>query len=234
MLINLYDNENNKYIEIDKGEDEYEDEGECKYNKLYINQYIFEKINNINNNSLKINDINKFENNDNNLNNNNLNNNNLNNNNLNNNIYNNKIIVILFIDKNYNEKQIYNVLNQAYLNFNVFLFFIEDIPNNNFEKKFNKKKFNIIKDKSINNLFNFLNIIVKKDNYLLFLYNNIYINNYNLLENINKKKFSTNETKHILFKYNNIRYHKIFVSNKNMVEFIYNKYVSNNIEASLQ
>ena len=212
-FINLYKNNkdnkkeyNNKYI----------------YNnistyKLYINQYIFEyfnKYNNLENNNLE-----------NSISNNSISNNNISNNIISNNTIFKKINVILCIDKNYNEKQIYNVLNQAYINYNIFLFIIDDSINIDFKNIFDNKIFYIIKNNSYNKLIQFLNIITEKDDYLCFIYNNVYLNNYNLLENINKKILNNKNKNNILFKYCNNFYHKIFFSNKNILNYI----ICNNI-----
>jgi len=222
-------NEKCNFINLYKNNEAFNDKYTCDNiltHKLYINQYIFEyfnKYNNLDNISKNI-ISNNLDNISKNIIYNNLDN--ISNNIICNNVIFKKINVILCIDKNYNEKQIYNVLNQAYINYNVFLFITDDSINIDFKSIFYKKTFYIIKNNSYNKLIQFLNIIIENDDYLCFIYNNVYLNNYNLLEKINKKILNNNN---ILFKHCDNYYHKIFFSNKNILNYItYNNILINN------
>ena len=101
--------------------------------------------------------------------------------------------------------------------YNVFLFITDNSVTVDFKNIFANKTFYIIKNNSINKLIQFLNIITTNDEYLLFINNNVYINNYDFLYNINKKILNNNVNNNILFKNYDKNYHKIFISNKNIL-----------------
>ena len=128
-LINIYKNDkiqNDKYILNNIFNN-------ISINNLYVNQYILKRFNK------KIKDDNIVSNNI-------VSNNIVSNNIISNNIKFKKINVILFIDKDYNEKQIYNVLNQAYMYYNVFLFITDNSVTVDFKNIFANKTFYIIKN----------------------------------------------------------------------------------------